>query len=333
MNSTDEAAEWFIAQRTGKLSAEERERFIRWLGDSAANVREYLAIAELWGSLPAGADVRSASTEDLKADLHSSNAIASLSSLSASLIETGSRARKRFGWAQAALAACLLVAIGGVAWLITIQVKPEEVITRRGEQRSMELPDGSVLQLNAMSHVVVTYDERARRVQLRQGEALFRVAKDSSRPFEVTTADAVVRAIGTTFNVYYRGGDTRVAVVEGKVHVLAHQEPVGLTANEAAHVSKTGPVVRAPVEAQKVIAWTQRRLIFDEEPLAQVVDQFNLYNVEQFSLEDEELRRLRINGVFDADDPQALVAYLQRVQSVEVEHKKNGIRLRRSNAH
>jgi transmembrane sensor len=60
----------------------------------------------------------------------------------------------------------------------------------------------------------------------------------------------------------------------------------------------------------------QRRLVFDDAPIARVIDEFNLYNETQLRLDDSELASLRITGVFNADDPGALVKYLERVQGV-----------------
>jgi transmembrane sensor len=332
MNASDEAAEWFIAQRTGELSTEERERFMRWLGDSAANVREYLAIAELWGALPAAPSVQSTSSGSLTEALKSLTPIATLSSRVPSSLWGRDKGFRRTKLLR--VAACAAAFIGAAAWFVLSHPNSNELTTGRGEQRSLELPDGSVLQLNAVSHVMVVYDAHLRRVELQEGEALFRVAKDPVRPFEVVTADTVVRALGTTFNVYHRGAGTRVAVVEGKVQVRSQAAPVALVANQTVRVGPDGQVVRAAsVEARKVTAWTQRRLVFDEEPLARVVEEFNLYNVEQLAVEDEELASFRINGVFDADDPGALLAYLERVQGVVVRKKNNGIRLTRSGPH
>jgi len=75
MNATDEAAQWFIAQRTGELSPEESERFARWLTDSAANLREYLAVAELWGGVPTASSVKEPSHDDLLESLRSATPV------------------------------------------------------------------------------------------------------------------------------------------------------------------------------------------------------------------------------------------------------------------
>jgi len=354
MNATDEAARWFIAQRTGELSAEEAESFARWLGDSAANVREYLAVAELWGALPAAPSVQAASLDDEREALRSAADVTALSSASSAAtaragnvanVAAGGMAtspaatpvettkKKRPSAAAMALAASVLIMIAAGVTVWMAHVHGNEITTRRGEQRSVGLADGSVVQVNALSQVNIDYDSHVRRIQFQEGEALFHVAKDASRPFEVITPDVTVRVLGTTFNVYRRAGETRVAVVEGKVQVLTRSGAVALTANEKASVERHGEnMSKSQVAAQTATAWTQRRLIFDEEPLSEVARQFNLYNARQLSVEGE-LSDFHINGVFDADDPGALIAYLQQVQRVEVEEKNNGIHLRRSGPH
>jgi transmembrane sensor len=235
--------------------------------------------------------------------------------------------RSRIRWQWLAVAATLIVAIVTAdIVLFHIPAADHHLRTARGEQRTLELPDGSVLRLNTLSRAKVMYDEHVRRVELIEGEALFQVAKDSQRPFEVHTPDAVVRALGTTFNVYRRADGTRIAVVEGKVSLTSHdtrsaaaRPGLALGPNQVARVETDGAVgVPRDVDAGQVTAWTQRRLIFDEEPLASVVAEFNRYSQRQLRIEDAALAQLHINGVFDADDPDALIAYLLRIQRVSV---------------
>jgi transmembrane sensor len=81
------------------------------------------------------------------------------------------------------------------------------------------LPDGSRVDLNGDSDIAVEYSPGIRRVVLVRGEALFDVAKDSSRPFIVEASGAEVRAIGTVFSVARDKGVVDVVVTEGQVAV------------------------------------------------------------------------------------------------------------------
>ncbi len=92
---------------------------------------------------------------------------------------------------------------------------------RIGEQRSIALADGSTLELNSRSKVRVRYSEHERALELLEGQALFRVAKDTSRPFIVSCDGTRVRAVGTQFDVNKKRGGTVVTVVEGQVSVVS----------------------------------------------------------------------------------------------------------------
>ena len=93
--------------------------------------------------------------------------------------------------------------------------------TRIGEQNSITLVDGSVIQLNTDSHIQVNYEKNQRSIVLMAGEAHFEVAKDPSRPFVVKAGDGMVRAVGTAFTVRINPEALKVIVTEGKVALAA----------------------------------------------------------------------------------------------------------------
>jgi transmembrane sensor len=93
-----------------------------------------------------------------------------------------------------------------------------------GEQRTLTLADGSVVTLNTESQIKVDFSEKRRSIELQKGEAFFRVAHDASRPFFVDAKDAIVRAVGTQFNVKIAPQDTVVSVVDGVVNVSLNND-------------------------------------------------------------------------------------------------------------
>jgi transmembrane sensor len=233
-----------------------------------------------------------------------------------------------------AIAASLLVVAAASLLALGVLFAPgaQEYSTARGEQRSIVLSDGSIVQLNTLSRLIVRFDEGVRRIELPEGEALFRAAHDAARPFLVATPTATVRAIGTEFNVYSRSRDTEVAVLEGRVGVTAgaafdrkdplaagSTAPIVLGARESIVLDARGRASRAGARGpDEAVSWTRRRLVFDDAPVARVVEEFNRYNAKQLQVRDPRIAMLRISGVFDADDPDALVKYLERIQGIEV---------------
>ena len=68
-----------------------------------------------------------------------------------------------------------------------------------------------------------------RLVELQRGEALFEVAHDPKRPFEVTANRVTSRAVGTKFSVrLYEDERVETVVAEGRVLVLRERSFMGI---------------------------------------------------------------------------------------------------------
>jgi len=237
-----------------------------------------------------------------------------------------------------ALAATLVLGTLGVTYLNW--QSPMTFETAVGKQSSFTLQDGSVVLLNTNSRARVTWSPGERHIDLDRGEARFDVAKDPTRPFTVTTTTATVRAVGTVFNVRAEPLTTQVAVLEGQVEVTvaaageaaneagtAHSptiERVRLAAGERAAVTQRGIQTNEGPPIESVAAWTQRRLVFRDQSLGEVIREFNRYRTHPLVLDDPGLAALRISGVFDASDPDSLLTYLGLYETVQVDRSSDG---------
>jgi transmembrane sensor len=72
------------------------------------------------------------------------------------------------------------------------------------------------------------------------------------------------------------------------------------------------------VDSHRALAWAEGRLIFQNDELAKVIAEFNRYNRVQLTVVDPALAAKPVSGVFNASDPEAFVAFLQSVTSVEI---------------
>jgi transmembrane sensor len=224
------------------------------------------------------------------------------------------------GWA---IAAVLLLAVGVALVPRAInELHTQKYTTATGEQRRIVLADGSTIDLNTRSEVRVHLTDTARKVDLRAGEAYFSVAKDPVRPFTVSSGDTVVRAVGTRFNVYRQDSQTTVTVIEGSV-VVADGEM--LNAGHRAEVAAKHITQKPVAVPERDIAWRERRLIFEDRTIADVVAEFNRYNTRKIVIEDADLAGERINGVFDADKPQNLLDFVVRNTGAHVEERGDGV--------
>ena len=327
MNSRDldkvlveQAAELQEAMLRGEPGS--REQLVDWL-ESGRHVGHYLTMQLLDDELK-NVDPQRRWHLKPEATVGGGNVVA----LKTTAPGAGVKSRWWQGPVAAGFAAAALLALCGF-WLWS-RTSWHEYATGTGEQRSVELTDGSLIHLNTQSRLEVRLSAQTRDIRLLEGEALFKVGRDRMRPFRVHTGDATIEAIGTEFNVYRRAeGDTEVAVIEGRVRV-ERGGAVMLSAGEQARVTEKGSIAKEQKgDINQVTAWRQRRLIFDATPLKTVVDEFNRYNrTPRFVLQAEALAERPYSGIFDADDPESLVLLLEQQPDLRVTRSNHEIEIR-----
>ena len=317
-NSTDqriaeEAAQWLIELEED--SGADLTRFAAWLTASPRHIEEFLFASSLWNALDTLDEQRRVDIEQLIAAARSN-----VQPLEFGNAPSVMRVPTPTGMWRALAAALVGVVVMLGIWS-SVDQRSTTYSTDIGEQRVLKLTDGSIVTLNTRSQAVVRFADNARNVELTQGEALFDVEHDAARPFRVVAGPVVVQAIGTQFNVHRNNGVTTVSVVEGVVqiaHVAEHSpgadaRAVRLSVGDQLEVSANGMLVpRQGAEIDRVMAWRERRLIFRDESLAAIANEFNRYNKQQLVVEGTATRSRRITGVFHADDPGALIAFLER---------------------
>jgi transmembrane sensor len=96
-------------------------------------------------------------------------------------------------------------------------------ISKPGERKSFQLPDGSKVMLNAGSTLGIPTDfNHSRRDIYLEGEAYFDVTKDAQKPFTIHTSRMDIKVLGTAFNIKAYPGDAlaEASLLTGSVEVL-----------------------------------------------------------------------------------------------------------------
>lgn len=219
--------------------------------------------------------------------------------------------RSQFRWMLITLAAAATVV---VAWAIVF-FQRGEVTTAVGEQRTLNLQDGTRVELNTATRLVVKYDAKTRVVELKSGEAYFSVAHEP-RPFVVMAGSRKIIAVGTSFTVRRdQSADDSVTVtlIEGKVAVapisaantlaaMPIPEVTMLSAGERAHVHRRAPITVDTPPIDRVTGWMRGQLIFDHTPLAEAVAELNRYGATRLSVASPETGRIAVSGTFRVSD-------------------------------
>ncbi|MEJ0038209.1 MAG: FecR domain-containing protein [Gammaproteobacteria bacterium] len=285
---TREAADWHARLRSQALSEVDEARFRAWLAGNPARRQEFDEISAMWDQLGALAQ-----SPEVLGELHRAEP-----AIEAPAAPRRVSRRMVVGWALAAS----VVATAGIAswqWLSA----PELYATGVGEQKIVPLGDGSVVTLNTSSRVNVRFSRSQRRVEVLSGQANFAVAKNAARPFIVSAGGGETLAVGTEFDVYQRGDDTLVTLIEGRVTVtspLAGASAIALIAGEQVTYSAQRAPRRTMADLQRASAWRARKLDFADTPLREAISEANRYSKLKIELRGAELADAKISGVFEA---------------------------------
>lgn len=258
---SQEAAEWFIEFRTGDIDAEGRRAFDAWVRASPEHLRAFIEMALLWRE--SGAVSADSSVEDLIARVRAeSNVVAwadlAPSGYSGAAVDCDARAAVADRAAAApsvsvpprrsrrvrnfAVAAAILVGLVSATLMSWSYLHgPPSYVTEAGEQRMIRLADGSAVRLDSRSRLRVAFTETERAVELLEGQALFDVAQNPTKPFVVHSDGTLVRAVGTQFDVDRNRGGTVVTVVEGRVAVYSGAKAAAPASSTKYASSDAGP--------------------------------------------------------------------------------------------
>ncbi|HWB49292.1 MAG TPA: FecR family protein [Stellaceae bacterium] len=300
----EEAAVWNVRLHDPAAGHEQRAGFARWLAADPRNAAAYAEMERLWAALEAPA----------KRVLAAETAVAS-----------PLRPKRRLSpsWRWGAVAACLLLAVcSGLAWKGSLlDDLRSDYVTAVGVRRALTLADGSQVILNTDSALAVSFAPDRRAVRLFRGEAWFNVTHDAGRSFVVETPEGTVQVTGTQFNVRIVGGRVIVSLLEGKV-ALASANPRAsrrdLIAGQQTAMTDAGIDAPAEFDAAAVTAWQHGQLVFYKAPLKQVVAQLNRYREGRVVVANDELRDLKVTGVFDTTDTDAALSVIQSTLHVRV---------------
>jgi transmembrane sensor len=154
-----------------------------------------------------------------------------------------------------------------------------QLTTPRGGQYRLQLPDGTLVWLNAASSLRYPdhFAEAKREVEL-EGEAYFEVAHNDKQPFIVTTGGSTVEVLGTHFNVKAYGEESsiRTTLLEGSVRLKKGKTLQLLKPGEAGIIDRgSDAIVVMPAEGEEAIGWKEGQFIFAGDTEEEIVKQLS----------------------------------------------------------
>lgn len=283
-NSIDaQAASWFARNREERTADADKD-FAQWRA-TPAHAKAYAEFEALWADL---------------AELQQRNKPVPLA------------ARRKSPWRPALAAAAALVC----ALLASSLGAPNspyrhQVAAHAEGTRTLKLPDGSTLYVNANTRLRIDFRSLQRDIYLDQGQLYLEVAADKERPLWVHAGNARVRVVGTAFDVRRGQKQLVVSVAHGLVAFEPEGDPGSATLLEARQRGiydyAKNTLQQQPLSAEEVADWRSGHLAFRNRELLSLIDELNLYRSKPVQLADGPLAHFKVSGSLDTSDPDALL--------------------------
>jgi transmembrane sensor len=318
----EEAVDWLVKLRGGNLSEAETHAFADWLSQDASHTDAFAKAEDFFNQMvsyakhPCPVDIE-------PMPLATKPRLAKMT--------VPKRTVKPWLAIPLALAAAWLVAVGLVFPNQTSLLNNllSDYHTQTGETRDVQLADGSHLLLNTNTAVSVDYQPSQRLITLHHGQVRFSVAKDIQRPFEVKADALMVRALGTVFDVY-RKHDDSIEVTVQEHAVVARIQKVSdhskedyssqITIQAGQQLIYQGNEMLAQpatVNLAQASAWQQHRLLINNRPLSELIEELNRYRTGRIYLADDQLKNIPVTGLFPLDDPEDVLSSVQKVLALQ----------------
>ena len=160
------------------------------------------------------------------------------------------------------------------------------LVTPRGGQYDVILPDGSVIWLNAASSLrfPTRFVGAERRVEL-SGEGYFEIKKNAKQPFVVVSGGQQVTVLGTHFNInaYHENNVIKTTLLEGAVKVSKGTKSYLLAPGQESSLDNLSNSfsIAKDVDVAVAVAWKNGRFSFDATNIKEIMQQIaRWYDVE-----------------------------------------------------
>lgn len=315
-SALEEAVDWLMRQHAGPLDPVAEREFEAWLARSDRHREAWAQARKTWHAM-GGVPPRYEHVWKQDSERGQAGRRAWPMPMAAQAPVSGRRPGRRgvrgLGLAMAAAEALCLWVFGPAA-LLRLQA---DHLTATGENRTVTLRDGSVVDLGGGSAIQVAFSAGQRHVRLLAGEAFFDVAPNREQPFIVDAGGVAVTVRGTAFNVQFASDATSVELARGSVGVSLRDrpsdEPARLFPGEAVNIERaTGVMTRGKVPPEEIAAWRERRIFVNGATVSSVVEQMQRYHPAWIGVPDPVLAAQKVTGLYDLNDPdRALRALVQ----------------------
>ncbi|MCH2086300.1 MAG: FecR domain-containing protein [Pseudoalteromonas sp.] len=280
----EQAANWCVLLNSDNFTDADIQAHSQWLKADPENQKAYSELQALWREFD--------STDNSHFDSKILNRV----------LDKDKPKSNHF--AKSVVLSALFVGFGLIASHVGLTGISSDYYTLKGEQKTVELKDGSILTLNAQTQVDIEFSSKQRLIKLNQGEIHLVAKTNSSWPLVVETDNATATALGTQFTVKRHEQDTFVVVSESKVELcyLPAQKCVVGKEGQAMSVANSHLIGPTAANPDIELAWLNNRLVANNMSLARLLSLLEPHYQGVFIYNQSALEHIRVSGVYPTDN-------------------------------
>lgn len=226
-------------------------------------------------------------------------------------------------------AAGAVLAVGGSIFLTSRALAWDQAKTAVGEFRKVSLPDGSIVELNTDTAISWKFEAERRRIRLDRGEIALELGP--GKPASLSSSGAEASLSAGRFIIRCQSRKIDLLVLRGRA-LVANSDTGNralVSAAEEANLSSPVPLVTAATDQRisKVVAWQSGEVEFDDERLADAVEEYNRYLVRKIVIDDPSLADVRVGGRFASGDPESFFRAIALGLDVRVIESDGGVHI------
>ena len=287
-----QASAWFALMQGGEPSDAERAELAAWIAADPAHAQAYAELENLWAAsallLP----------RPKPPVLHSQ------------------MSRRRFVGLGVAASAAAVTAGATTFWLKGIGSPFADVRTAVGERRTVNLPDGSTIELAGNTALNMDFSSSKRSLQLLQGEAFFNVSPDATSEFTISTEAGRIATREGEFCLSCEGATAMLAVSRKTVRVITANQQTDVEEGLSLRFSASQAGTLQHAELEQILAWRSGRLVFFDKPLLTVVNELQRWREGKIFIPDKQLAARRVSLILNLNRPDQMLDVLAKALSV-----------------
>lgn len=305
-----EAQAWVVRLASQRATADDAQAFRGWCANSTEHATAFAQARAVWQDLrPAAQRLQLAEAAALPKR------------------DAARPARRAFMGAALAASAAYLVVRPPLGLWPAVGDLAADVRTGTGEQRELLTAEGVLVQLNTRTRIDLRRaEDNVAAFELLDGEAEVRTdVEGSMRAVHVTAGDGVITADNARFNVRFIRGEVCVTCLAGRLDVRRGETRTPVDVGRQLVYANARPGVVRQADAASVSAWRRGQLVFEQTPLAEVVDEVNRYRRGTLILTSAEVGRKRVQASLSIDRLDDVIALVRDVYRLEVTQLPGGI--------